>query len=164
VYTAGCVAVQATRLESQFRLTYNMLLNLLRVEDMSVTDMMKRSFSEFNTQVGSRGGGGRGAGGEAAAHASLKGCSAASSVLRRLIDCWWRCEGSPVHCRVWVWRADASVCPGWGTLLRTQAQFTKTDMPGLLIRADKRLKEMTREALSEPWCVPAWGGILCMSF
>ena len=45
------LAVQATRLESQFRLTYNMLLNLLRVEDMSVTDMMKRSFSEFNTQV-----------------------------------------------------------------------------------------------------------------
>ena len=41
----------ATRLESQFRLTYNMLLNLLRVEDMTVTDMMKRSFSEFRTQV-----------------------------------------------------------------------------------------------------------------
>ncbi len=43
--------LQATRLESRFRLTYNMLLNLLRVEDLSVTDMMKRSFSEFNTQV-----------------------------------------------------------------------------------------------------------------
>lgn len=41
---------QPTRLQSQFRLTYNMLLNLIRVEDMSVTDMMKRSFSEFRTQ------------------------------------------------------------------------------------------------------------------
>jgi hypothetical protein len=48
---AWILGLQATRLESQFRLTYNMLLNLLRVEDMSVTDMMKRSFSEFNTQV-----------------------------------------------------------------------------------------------------------------
>lgn len=47
----GRTLPQATRLESQFRLTYNMLLNLLRVEDLSVTDMMKRSFSEFKTQV-----------------------------------------------------------------------------------------------------------------
>ena len=42
---------QATMLKSQFRLTYNMVLNLLRVEDLSVADMMKRSFSEFKTQV-----------------------------------------------------------------------------------------------------------------
>ncbi|CAN0470424.1 unnamed protein product, partial [Ectocarpus sp. 12 AP-2014] len=40
----------ATKLESQFRLKWNMILNLLRVEDMSVEDMMKRSFSEFRTQ------------------------------------------------------------------------------------------------------------------
>lgn len=40
----------ATKLESQFRLKYNMILNLLRVEDMSVEDMIKRSFSEFATQ------------------------------------------------------------------------------------------------------------------
>ncbi|KNC49330.1 DEAD/DEAH box RNA helicase [Thecamonas trahens ATCC 50062] len=33
-------------LESQFRLTYNMILNLLRVEDLKVEDMIKRSFSE----------------------------------------------------------------------------------------------------------------------
>lgn len=58
------------KLESQFRLTYNMytanrvskypsnwkqtiwtrILNLLRVEDFKVEDMMKRSFSEFFTQ------------------------------------------------------------------------------------------------------------------
>ena len=53
--TDACVCVvylcmQATKLHSQFRLTYTMLLNLLRVEDMSVTDMMRRSFSEFRTQ------------------------------------------------------------------------------------------------------------------
>lgn len=41
---------QSTRLSSQFRLTYNMILNLLRVEDMSVESMIKRSFSEFATQ------------------------------------------------------------------------------------------------------------------
>ena len=35
---------KSTKLESQFRLTYNMILNLLRVEDMSVEDMIKRSF------------------------------------------------------------------------------------------------------------------------
>jgi len=40
----------STKLESQFRLTYNMILNLLRVEDMSVESMIKRSFSEFTTQ------------------------------------------------------------------------------------------------------------------
>ncbi|KAG5184771.1 P-loop containing nucleoside triphosphate hydrolase protein, partial [Tribonema minus] len=40
----------ATKLESQFRLKYSMILNLLRVEDMSVEDMIKRSFSEFATQ------------------------------------------------------------------------------------------------------------------
>ena len=40
----------STRLKSQFRLTYNMILNLLRVEEMSVESMIKRSFSEFATQ------------------------------------------------------------------------------------------------------------------
>ncbi|KAL6751486.1 NUC185 domain-containing protein [Haematococcus lacustris] len=34
-------------LESQFRLTYSMILNLMRVEDLKVEDMMKRSFAEF---------------------------------------------------------------------------------------------------------------------
>ena len=38
------------RLNSQFRLTYNMILNLLKVEEMSVEAMIKRSFSEFATQ------------------------------------------------------------------------------------------------------------------
>jgi len=40
----------STRLSSQFRLTYNMILNLLRVEEMSVESMISRSFSEFATQ------------------------------------------------------------------------------------------------------------------
>ena len=40
----------STMLKSQFRLTYNMILNLLRVEEMSVENMIKRSFSEFATQ------------------------------------------------------------------------------------------------------------------
>lgn len=40
----------STRLSSQFRLTYNMILNLLKVEEMSVESMIKRSFSEFATQ------------------------------------------------------------------------------------------------------------------
>ena len=39
-----------TQLESQFRLTYTMMLNLLRVEQLRVEDMMKRSFSEFHNQ------------------------------------------------------------------------------------------------------------------
>lgn len=46
-----CLCGQPTALTSQFRLTYTMLLNLLRVEEMSVTEMMRRSFSEFRTQV-----------------------------------------------------------------------------------------------------------------
>jgi antiviral helicase SKI2 len=41
---------QPTKLESQFRLTYNMILNLLRVEAIKVEDMMKRSFSEDGAQ------------------------------------------------------------------------------------------------------------------
>lgn len=44
------LAGKATTLTSQFRLTYNMILNLLRVEVLTVEDMMKRSFSEFHTQ------------------------------------------------------------------------------------------------------------------
>lgn len=40
----------ATRLESQFRLTYSMILNLLRVEDLKVEDMLRRSFAEFHAQ------------------------------------------------------------------------------------------------------------------
>ncbi|CAL8471306.1 g10848 [Coccomyxa elongata] len=41
---------RATKLESQFRLTYSMILNLLRVEDLKVEDMLKRSFAEFHAQ------------------------------------------------------------------------------------------------------------------
>ena len=41
---------QPTRLQSQFRLTYNMILNLLRVEALRVEEMIKRSFSENKTQ------------------------------------------------------------------------------------------------------------------
>ncbi|KAJ3228151.1 hypothetical protein HK099_006031 [Clydaea vesicula] len=39
-----------TKLESQFRLTYNMILNLLRVEALKIEDMIKRSFSENSNQ------------------------------------------------------------------------------------------------------------------
>merc|ERR1719367_1091003 len=39
-----------TRLESKFRLTYSMILNLLRVEQLRVEDMIKRSFAEIDTQ------------------------------------------------------------------------------------------------------------------
>jgi antiviral helicase SKI2 len=38
------------RLASQFRLTYNMILNLLRVEALKVEEMIKRSFSENAAQ------------------------------------------------------------------------------------------------------------------
>lgn len=40
-----------TRLESQFRLTYIMILHLLRVEELKVEDMLKRSFAEFHAQM-----------------------------------------------------------------------------------------------------------------
>lgn len=39
-----------TALSSQFRLTFNMILNLLRAEDFKVEDMIKRSFSEASRQ------------------------------------------------------------------------------------------------------------------
>jgi len=38
------------KLTSQFRLTYNMILNLLRVEALRVEEMIKRSFSENASQ------------------------------------------------------------------------------------------------------------------
>jgi antiviral helicase SKI2 len=38
------------KLASQFRLTYNMILNLLRVETLKVEEMIKRSFSENASQ------------------------------------------------------------------------------------------------------------------
>lgn len=41
---------RSTRLSSQFRLTYNMILNLLRQEDISVADFIKRSFGEVFAQ------------------------------------------------------------------------------------------------------------------
>lgn len=40
-----------TKLRSQFRLTYNMMLNLLRVEALKIEEMIKRSFSENATQA-----------------------------------------------------------------------------------------------------------------
>ncbi|XP_018411358.1 PREDICTED: helicase SKI2W [Nanorana parkeri] len=43
-----------TQLQSQFRLTYSMILNLLRVEALRVEDMMKRSFAEARTQKNSK--------------------------------------------------------------------------------------------------------------
>lgn len=39
------------RLASQFRLTYAMILNLLRVESVTVEDMMKHSFMEFGSRT-----------------------------------------------------------------------------------------------------------------
>uniref|UniRef100_A0A7S1PGH6 RNA helicase n=1 Tax=Percolomonas cosmopolitus TaxID=63605 RepID=A0A7S1PGH6_9EUKA len=41
---------KSTKLQSQFKLSYNMILNLLRVEDFRVEDMLKRSFSESHNQ------------------------------------------------------------------------------------------------------------------
>jgi len=41
---------RATLLQSRFRLTYLMICSLLRVEDLKVEDMMKRSFAEFHAQ------------------------------------------------------------------------------------------------------------------
>lgn len=40
-----------TKLSLQFRLTYNMILNLLRIEALRVEEMIKHSFSENSTQV-----------------------------------------------------------------------------------------------------------------
>ena len=40
---------KATQLQSQFRLTYGMLLNLSRVESLRVEDMMRRSFAELDS-------------------------------------------------------------------------------------------------------------------
>ncbi|KAI5962605.1 SKI2 [Candida pseudojiufengensis] len=40
-----------TKLSSQFRLTYNMILNLLRIEALRVEEMIKHSFSENSAQV-----------------------------------------------------------------------------------------------------------------
>ncbi len=40
----------STKLQSQFRLKYNTILTLMRVEDMSVEGMIRQSFSEFATQ------------------------------------------------------------------------------------------------------------------
>ncbi|KAF2133431.1 antiviral helicase [Dothidotthia symphoricarpi CBS 119687] len=42
---------EPTKLRSQFRLTYNMMLNLLRVEALKIEEMIKRSFSEHATQT-----------------------------------------------------------------------------------------------------------------
>eukprot|EP01039_Chlorochromonas_danica_P001444 gene1444-1569_t len=39
-----------TTLTSQFRLRYNMILNLIRAETLSIEDMMRKSFTEFSAQ------------------------------------------------------------------------------------------------------------------
>jgi antiviral helicase SKI2 len=46
----GMMQGKPSMLESKFRLTYSMILNLLRVEQLRVEDMMKRSFMEINSQ------------------------------------------------------------------------------------------------------------------
>ena len=40
-----------TKLESQFRLTYGMILQLLRIGTISVLDIMRRSFSEHRNRM-----------------------------------------------------------------------------------------------------------------
>ena len=47
----GMILGDPTKLRSQFRLTYNMILNLLRVEALKIEEMIKRSFSENATQA-----------------------------------------------------------------------------------------------------------------
>lgn len=42
---------EPTKLQSQFRLTYSMILNLLRVEALKIEEMIKRSFSENSAQA-----------------------------------------------------------------------------------------------------------------
>jgi len=42
---------EPTKLRSQFRLHYNMMLNLMRVEALKIEEMIKRSFSENATQA-----------------------------------------------------------------------------------------------------------------
>lgn len=42
---------KAAELSSQFRLTYSMILNLLRVETLTVEDVMKRSFLEAGSET-----------------------------------------------------------------------------------------------------------------
>ena len=44
------VTGRATRLESQFRLTYNMILNTLKMNNFRIEDMIKRSFFESTNQ------------------------------------------------------------------------------------------------------------------
>jgi len=46
----GMILGEPSKLRSQFRLTYNMMLNLLRVEALKIEEMIKRSFSEHATQ------------------------------------------------------------------------------------------------------------------
>lgn len=45
-----CFKGTPTLLNSQFRITYSMVLNLLRMEQLRIEDMIKRSFGEFNNQ------------------------------------------------------------------------------------------------------------------
>ena len=45
---------RVTQLQSQFRLTYGMILNLLRVEQIRVEEVMKKSFSEFHLRKNSK--------------------------------------------------------------------------------------------------------------
>uniref|UniRef100_A0A672TYZ7 SKI2 subunit of superkiller complex n=1 Tax=Strigops habroptila TaxID=2489341 RepID=A0A672TYZ7_STRHB len=42
-----------TRLQSQFRLTYPMILNLLRAQELRVQDLLRRSYAEFPLRPGS---------------------------------------------------------------------------------------------------------------
>lgn len=50
VQLRGMILGKSKKLESQFRLTYAMILNLLRVERLTVEDMMSHSFREFFKQ------------------------------------------------------------------------------------------------------------------
>ncbi|XP_054349151.2 superkiller complex protein 2 isoform X2 [Pongo pygmaeus] len=54
LFSRGLVKGKPSQLQSQFRLTYTMILNLLRVDALRVEDMMKRSFSEFPSRKDSK--------------------------------------------------------------------------------------------------------------
>lgn len=66
-----------SQLQSQFRLTYTMILNLLRVDALRVEDMMKRSFSEFPSRKDS----------------TVRGwVTRGTRGMRRPVGCRWGCS------------------------------------------------------------------------
>ncbi|PNW76952.1 hypothetical protein CHLRE_11g482483v5 [Chlamydomonas reinhardtii] len=129
---------RGVKLESQFRLTYGMILNLLRVEDLKVEDMLKRSFAEFHAQRTAP----AGAAELAAVEAELAAAAAAAWPATAL-----GCGREEVEAYADVCEAIERLSGQLQDTLASNKSFQQALVPGRLVLYDNPVNGLTEPAV-----------------